>query len=118
MAASPPKTLAQEVAGAPIRPHAARERRFRLFMLRMGLLALLVGVWQIASLGAPAFVLPGPARVYAAWSSLVATPSFWNDFGITFWRVFMGFAIAAVVGVPLGLVLGASESSANSSSRC
>ena len=109
MAASPPKTLAQEVAGAPIRPHAARERRFRLFMLRMGLLALLVGIWQIASLGAPAFVLPGPARVYAAWSSLVATPSFWNDFGITFWRVFMGFAIAAVVGVPLGLVLGASE---------
>jgi NitT/TauT family transport system permease protein len=108
MAASPPKTLAQEVAGAPIRL-TARERRFRVFVLRLALLAVLLAIWQIASLGTPAFVLPGPARVYAAWSSLVATNSFWTDFGITFWRVFMGFVIATVVGVPLGLVLGASE---------
>ncbi|WP_245479814.1 ABC transporter permease [Hansschlegelia zhihuaiae] len=108
MAANPPKTLAQEVAGMPIR-HTARERRFRVLVLRVALLAVLLAIWQIASLGAPAFVLPGPARVYSAWSSLVATDSFWTDFGITFWRVFMGFVIATVVGVPLGLVLGASE---------
>jgi NitT/TauT family transport system permease protein len=91
------------------RDASAKERRMRLVMLRLGLVALLLLVWQIASLGAPAFVLPGPKRVYDAWSALVASDSFWRDFGITFWRVLCGFVLATVIGVPLGLVLGASR---------
>jgi NitT/TauT family transport system permease protein len=109
MPVAPPTPLAQERAEGAPQAAGAGERRVRLLLLRLALLAVLLVIWQIASLGAQAFVLPGPARVYEAWSVLVASKSFWRDFGITFWRVFMGFAIATAVGVPLGLVLGASE---------
>lgn len=100
---------AQQSPNGRANPHAARERRMRLILLRLALLAALLIIWQLASLGSPAFVLPSPGRVFEAWSGLVVSKGFWKDFGITFWRVLMGFALATVVGVPLGLLLGANE---------
>ncbi|QRG07275.1 ABC transporter permease [Xanthobacter dioxanivorans] len=88
---------------------ARQERRLRLILLRFILVAAFLLLWQLASLGTPAFILPSPARVWHAWTTLVETPSFWNDFGITFWRITVGFSIAAVVGAVLGIVLGASR---------
>ena len=89
--------------------HATRSRRLRAFVMRLGLLALSLVVWQLASLDAPSFVLPGPRAVWSAWISLVVTPSFAEDFGITLWRIVGGFALAVLVGLPLGLLLGASR---------
>ncbi|MFG1463353.1 ABC transporter permease [Xanthobacter sp. DSM 24535] len=86
-----------------------QERRLRLIILRFILVAGFLLLWQVASLGTPAFILPSPARVLRAWTTLVETPSFWTDFGITFWRIIVGFSIAAVVGAVLGIVLGASR---------
>ncbi len=100
---------AQETLTRRGNPHAVRERRLRLILLRVALLGVLLVLWQVASLGSPAFVLPSPSRVFDAWSGLVVSKGFWRDFGITFWRVLMGFALAATVGVPLGLLLGANE---------
>ena len=105
--------LAEARAAAPARTpghsHAARERALKMVALRLALVGLLLLVWQVASIGSPAFVLPSPGRVFEAWSTLVVTKGFWRDFGITFWRVLMGFSLAALVGVPLGLLLGANE---------
>jgi len=89
--------------------HAMQERRLRLILLRLILLGAFLLLWQVASLGTPAFILPSPARVWRTWTMLVETPSFWTDFGITFYRIIVGFAIAAVVGAVLGIVLGASR---------
>lgn len=86
-----------------------QDRRLRLIGLRMLLLFGLLAVWQLASLNSPAFILPSPERVWSVWTRLVVTPAFWGDFGITFYRIVMGFLIATVVGVVLGLVLGASR---------
>ena len=109
MPVAPPTPLAQERAETHTPAHLARERRLRLIAQRAALLILLLVIWQVASLNSPAFVLPSPTRVWQAWSSLVVTANFWKDFGITFSRVLSGFAIAAVVGVVLGLLLGANE---------
>lgn len=86
-----------------------QDRRLRLIGLRMLLLFGLLAAWQFASLNAPAFILPSPEKVWGVWTRLVVTSGFWADFGITFYRIAMGFAIATVVGVALGLVLGASR---------
>jgi NitT/TauT family transport system permease protein len=109
MPVAPPTPLAQERAETHTPADLARERRLRLIAQRAALLILLLVIWQVASLNSPAFVLPSPTRVWHAWSSLVVTANFWKDFGITFSRVLSGFAIAAVVGVVLGLLLGANE---------
>jgi ABC-type nitrate/sulfonate/bicarbonate transport system permease component len=76
---------------------------------RLALIGLILIIWQVASLGTPSFILPGPARVAGAIKTLLASPSFFDDFGITAGRVFAGFALAAIVGMALGLMLGASQ---------
>jgi NitT/TauT family transport system permease protein len=103
-------TIAGEAGTASSRrSQASRERTRRLIGLRLLLLVALLLIWQLASIGAPAFVLPAPLRVWKAWTGLVGTPTFWNDFGITFWRIAVGFALSAVIGTTLGIALGASR---------
>lgn len=89
--------------------HAARTRRLRIICLRLALLIVLLAVWQIASLGSTPFIFPSPARVWKAWIGLVSQPASWHDFGITFWRIIVGFAFALVIGTALGIALGASK---------
>jgi len=94
------------------RPDAAtrtRSARNRLVWQRLALVAVLLIAWAVGSMHMPAFVLPSPARVADAWWSLVQTPTFFADLGVTFGRVLGGFALAAVFGTLLGLVLGANK---------
>ena len=76
---------------------------------RVALVLLLLAVWWLAARGSPAYVLPGPDRVWNAWTSLVSTDSFFEDLGITFYRVLVGFFFAAIVGAVLGLILGSNR---------
>jgi NitT/TauT family transport system permease protein len=95
-----------------MREIAAKERRrerWKLTAQRILLALLILVIWYVAASGAPAFVLPGPQRVWTAWRALVATDSFWRDLGATFGRVMVGFALAAVAGTIGGLILGASR---------
>lgn len=72
-----------------------------------GPLAILV-LWYIFCLLRiinPLF-LPYPHLVVAELGRLVLRLAFWNDVWSTLWRVVVGFAIAAVVGIPLGLLMG------------
>lgn len=96
-----------KISSAPNR--AAADRRLRMIFMRLLLLVALLAIWQIASLGASAFILPGPARVWKTWTGLVVTPTFWSDFGITFWRITVGFVFALVTGTVLGIALGSSK---------
>lgn len=73
---------------------------------RVVLVALLIAAWWLASLRMPQFVLPGPVRVGAAFVSLWQSGTFFEDLGVTLYRVLAGFVLAALVGAPLGIVLG------------
>ena len=84
-------------------------RRFRLGLVgqRLALLGMIVAIWWLASLGYPHYILPGPPRVYDAFGLILANGDLWHNVGITLGRVCIGFALAAMVSVPLGIVLGA-----------
>ena len=86
---------------SPISPIA------RFAGLRVLLLAIFLLAWSVAASRMPAFVLPGPEKVAQALLSLFQTDSFGHDVGITMYRVVMGFVLAALIGTPLGLALGA-----------
>src|SRR5471032_1180277 len=79
---------------------------------RVVLVVLLLAAWWLVSLRMPQFVLPGPLRVAHAFVGLLQSGTFFDDLGITLWRVVAGFVLAAVVGGPLGIVLGSNRTAA------
>jgi NitT/TauT family transport system permease protein len=66
-------------------------------------------VWGAATLGG--FVnrtfLADPITMLASGWTLLVVHGFYEDIGVTVWRVFGGFAIASLFGVPLGMLMGA-----------
>jgi NitT/TauT family transport system permease protein len=75
---------------------------------RVVLVALVIAAWWLGSLRMPQFVLPGPLKVAQAFMALVQGGTFFEDLGITLYRVVAGFLLAAIVGAPLGIALGSS----------
>ena len=71
---------------------------------------VLVAVWQLAwSAGvADPVLLPSPVETMSAMWTGFASGELAGDFIQTVWRTTLSFAIACLIGVPLGLVLGAS----------
>jgi NitT/TauT family transport system permease protein len=100
-----PTVLEQQIHALP------PERRWRpdLVAQRLALVALLVGVWWLVSLPMPHFVLPGPPRVFEALRMISASGDLWHNLAITLGRVAAGFVLATLVGLPLGIVLGANR---------
>jgi NitT/TauT family transport system permease protein len=100
-----PTVLEQQIhARAP-----GRKWRFDLIAQRLALVAIIIGVWWVASLPLPHFVLPGPPRVLDALTALSASGDLWSNLGITLGRVAAGFVMATLIGLPLGIVLGANR---------
>jgi NitT/TauT family transport system permease protein len=90
-------------------PLVSRRLRLGLIGQRLALAAAIVGIWWLSSLSVPHYILPGPARVWDALRLIETNGDLWNNLGITLWRVAVGFAVAALVGLPFGIVLGANK---------
>ena len=86
-----------------------RKLRLDLFGQRLLLMFVAIAIWWISSLSVPHYILPGPARVWEALRLIVANGDLWNNLGITLWRVTVGFVLAALIGLPLGIFLGANR---------
>ncbi|MCB2033016.1 MAG: ABC transporter permease, partial [Ottowia sp.] len=54
-------------------------------------------------------LLPSPADTVATLVTGLAGGALLTDFAVTVWRTLQAFLIAAVVGVPLGVLLGSNE---------
>ncbi|WP_247895049.1 ABC transporter permease [Azospirillum brasilense] len=79
----------------------------RSFRAAMGLMAFFA-VWQaLTSLGIiDAFLLPSPVAVAGALWDMALDGSLWVHLGASLQRVAVGFALACVVGMALGLMCG------------
>jgi NitT/TauT family transport system permease protein len=76
---------------------------------RLALAGLLLAVWWILSLTTQPYVLPRPDRVWERIVQLSRTGDLPFNLLITLARVCAGFAIAVVIGVPCGIVLGSNR---------
>jgi len=83
--------------------------RLDLVAQRVALVAVVLAVWWFAALSVPHYILPGPARVWDAFGRIAANGDLWNNVAITLWRVAVGFVVAALIGLPFGILLGASR---------
>jgi NitT/TauT family transport system permease protein len=70
---------------------------------------LFFAAWALATLGgyvSPTFLADPVTMVREGWNLLVQH-GFIKDILITIWRVFGGFLLAAAIGIPLGMAMGA-----------
>ncbi len=77
-------------------------------ILTFGSFAFFLVIWSILTYGGlidPLF-LPSPGRVFQAGWDLFADFSFTTDIFNSVYRVMVGFIAAAILGVPLGLIMG------------
>jgi NitT/TauT family transport system permease protein len=83
--------------------------RARKVALGIAFFVLFVAAWSLATLGG--FVsktfLADPGTMLREGHALFVQHGFAKDVGMTVWRVVGGFVIAAIVGVPLGIAMGA-----------
>jgi nitrate/nitrite transport system permease protein len=114
--ARPAATPAAPVAAKPPRePFDWRELFMRVLPPVLGM-ALLIGVWALLTMNSTSF--PSPAKTFDAAVKLFADPFYSkgpNDQGIgwnilfSLQRVAIGFGLAALVGIPLGFIIGRFE---------
>ncbi|QNK70519.1 ABC transporter permease [Variovorax sp. PAMC26660] len=103
-ASSTPVAPVRRRAFAPLEPIGARAR----VLLGLGFFVVFVLVWSLATLGgfvSPTFLASPPTMVKEGWL-LFTEYGFIGDIGMTVWRVFGGFLLAAVFAVPLGIAMG------------
>lgn len=77
--------------------------------LGIGFFVLFVAVWAFFTLGgfvSPTF-LASPLTMVREGVLLFTEHGFLKDIGMTVWRVLGGFVLAAAIGVPLGIAMGA-----------
>ncbi|MGR4868427.1 ABC transporter permease [Variovorax sp. LARHSF232] len=101
-AAKPPR---RPRAMAPLEPVSPRAR----WVLGVAFFVLFLAVWAAVTLGglvSPTFLASPITMVKEAWL-LFTEFNFIHDIGMTVWRVFGGFILAAIVAVPLGIAMGA-----------
>jgi ABC-type nitrate/sulfonate/bicarbonate transport system permease component len=69
---------------------------------------LFIAIWQIIAFRRlmPELFLPGPTDIGAAFGGYVAKGQIWNDLWVSGQELVLGFLLAIVVGLPLGLAIG------------
>lgn len=87
--------------------------RLGAILLRCALALLLLGAWWLGSLATPVYVLPSPQRVFDRIVQLSQTGDLPLNLLTTFLRVLAGFALAVLIGVPGGLLLGSNRAVGN-----
>ena len=92
-------------------PNQTVLRRLRLDLIgeRLALVAAVLAVWWLSSLSMPPYIVTrSGARLGSAPTHRRQRRPV-EQLAITLWRVSVGFVVAALIGLPLGIVLGANK---------
>ena len=77
-------------------------------ILALSSFAFILIIWSILTYGGlvDSLFLPSPGRVFRAGVDLFSELGFTIDILNSVYRVMMGFVVAAIIGVPIGLIMG------------
>ena len=78
---------------------------------KLAAVALALGLWQLVAISGwrESYVLPGPAPVFAELGHQLVVKDFWSAVGVTLTRGVVGFVLAAVLGLLLGILVARSR---------
>lgn len=74
--------------------------------LRVGSILTLIGVWWTLGLFFPPTLVPKPLDTFAEVAAIVGTGNFFDEMASTLRRVMVGFGMAMIVSIPLGILMG------------
>ncbi len=97
--------VAWQVGEALARRASARTKRKRLALLLAGWVILLL-IWQVAAYYLPFGTLPNPLEVGAEMWEIIASGALVSDFLASILKAFAGFAVAVLIGAPVGYLMG------------
>ncbi len=75
----------------------------------LAVLVAIVAIWWCAVIATDSLIFPTPLQVVTGTMELVEDGSLWEHIGASLMRVGMGFALAIVVAIPMGLWMGRVE---------
>lgn len=78
--------------------------------LRIGSLAALLFAWWLLTLVFPPTLIPKPWETFGEVATIITTGDFFGEMGATLRRVLVGFGVAMIASIPLGIVMGTSRS--------
>ena len=81
-------------------------RRIERVFLPLGTMALLLGLWAAGVKLSGTHILPSPVQVVSGAGELISKHVLLADIRDSLRRVSVGFSLAVLLGVPLGLILG------------
>ncbi len=97
----------QTVPSGAARPSRGAPERTVLIVGRIVLVVAILALWQFADdRWVPDFVISSPVNVAARLAHDLQRPTIWQDIATTSEEWVMGYALGAVVGIALGLLLG------------
>jgi NitT/TauT family transport system permease protein len=105
--------LARESVGAPALRPSSRSGAIRTAALRIGSILVMVLVWWSLTWFFPPNLIPHPLETFSEVGAIVNTGQFLSEMGATLRRVGVGFAIAMLIAIPLGIVMGTIKSLEN-----
>jgi NitT/TauT family transport system permease protein len=78
-------------------------------MLGVAFFVVFIAAWSVATLGGfvPKIFLASPVTMLEEGWILMTRHGFAKDIAVTVWRVIGGFAIAAILALPIGILMGA-----------
>ena len=72
----------------------------------LAVISLLIGLWWALVVATGSVVFPTPWQVITGTIELIRDGTLWEHIGASLFRVGVGFGLAVIVGVPLGLWMG------------
>jgi len=78
---------------------------------KLAALAIALGLWQLVAISGwrESYILPGPVPVFAELGHRLVSAELWQAVGVTLTRGVVGFAIASVLGLALGILVSRSR---------
>ncbi|HET9764845.1 MAG TPA: ABC transporter permease [Casimicrobiaceae bacterium] len=81
-------------------------RKLKQILPPLAVAVALVAVWWIAVVQTRSVIFPTPLQVLTATIDLAEGGELWNHIGASLFRVGVGFGLAVLIGIPLGLWMG------------
>jgi NitT/TauT family transport system permease protein len=81
-------------------------KNFKQSLPALAVIAVLLAAWWITVIATNSVIFPTPWKVVTGTLELVRDGTLWGHIGSSLMRVFLGFALAVLIAVPLGLWMG------------